>query len=167
MYLVGYSWVLIQFIQLRTLWDSEELSTNLSQFSLSFALYLFLEFSIFLVCNLSCYHPLNAEIRIRTARHWLSDPKNRQVVRSADIVFNEKNMQMITECPIELRRVTFADATPTDGPTMHTRAALWSVACTATSTWASTSTYLDPAGQDSNDTATMATPVPTNRLVQS
>ena len=65
-------------------------------------------------------------------RLW--DPETKQVIRSADVVFNESGMHKVRERPIQLRRVTFSDATPTDGPAMHTRAALRHAAPTATST---------------------------------
>ena len=73
-------------------------------------------------------------------------------------------MHTVAECPIELRRVMFADVTPpTDGPAMHTRAALRSAACTATSTaTGGTSFEQDPAGHESSGTATMATPATTD-----
>jgi hypothetical protein len=48
-------------------------------------------------------------------RLW--DPETRQVIRSADVVFNESCMHKVAERPIELWRVTFVDIpTPLDGP---------------------------------------------------
>ena len=55
-------------------------------------------------------------------RLW--DPETRQVIHSADVVFNESGMHKAAERPIELRRVKFSDATLTDGSAMNTRAAL-------------------------------------------
>jgi hypothetical protein len=55
-------------------------------------------------------------------RLW--DPETHQVVRSSDVVFNEFAMHKSTECPIEVRRVTFSNVTaPLDGPAQHTRSA--------------------------------------------
>jgi hypothetical protein len=55
----------------------------------------------------------------------LLDMETYQVVQSLDVVFNEFAMHKYTDCPIELRRVTFSDVpTPLDGPTQHTRLAL-------------------------------------------
>mgnify|MGYP000034638617 CR=1 FL=1 len=73
-------------------------------------------------------------------------------------------MHMVAGRPIELQRVMFVDATfLSDGPDIHTRVAIWFAASKATSTApASTPTDLDPAGHESSDTATLATPVITN-----
>ena len=98
--------------------------------------------------------------RLRTCRSFgygLWDPESRQVVRSADMVFNESNMDTLEECPIKLRRVTFSDATPTNDPAMHTRAALQSVASMATTMDTNgTSLVQDPVGHESSTTATTA-----------
>ena len=60
-----------------------------------------------------------------------SGDKNRQVVRSADVVFNEPRHAHSGGVPHELRIVTFADVTPSYGYTMHTRAVLQSAASLA------------------------------------
>mgnify|MGYP006878810800 CR=1 FL=1 len=63
-------------------------------------------------------------------------------------------MHIVAEYPIELRRVTFLDATPTDGPAMHTREALRSAACMTISTATDgTSLEQDPAGHASRGTS--------------
>ena len=68
-------------------------------------------------------------------------------------------MHKVAERPIELRRVTFSDATPTDSLTMNTREALWYVASTTISTaTADTSLEQDPMGHESSSMATTATP---------
>ena len=54
-------------------------------------------------------------------RLW--DPKNKQVVESLDVVFNESEMHKPVERPIEARRITFlVVSTPLHGSTQHTRA---------------------------------------------
>ena len=59
---------------------------------------------------------------------------------------------MVAECPIELQRVTFVDVTsPSDRPTMHTRAALRSTTSTATNkATTNTSTEQNPARHESS-----------------
>ena len=65
----------------------------------------------------------------------LWEPNTQQVVGSASVVFNESAMDKDAQQPIELRRVTFANATPpTDGPAMNTRATSQSFASTTPST---------------------------------
>ena len=64
-------------------------------------------------------------------------------------------MHKVVERPIELLRVTFADATPSDGLAMHTRAALRSATYMIPSTVpATTSSYPDPVGHESSSTST-------------
>ena len=89
--------------------------------------------------------------------YWTWDPKDREVLHNADIVFNDSDMHMVAECPIELRRVTFTNATPSDGLAMHTGAVLQSIASMASSiTPTGTSTDPNHVGHTSTGTDTPA-----------
>ena len=93
-------------------------------------------------------------------RLW--DPETRQVIRSADVVFNESAMHKSAERPIELRRVTFSDATPLDGPAHHTRSTSRSADSQEPSTVAAATT--EGAEHIRNPRGSSATSYPANTV---
>ena len=81
-----------------------------------------------------------------------------------DVLFNQFGMHTVVERFIELRRVTFADATPpSDGPALQMRATIQYAAPTATSTaMASNLNDQDLVGHENNGMATTAIPATTD-----